>query len=72
MNPGKKITKNQPKRLVFSVNFGGRDGIQTRAYFKTLEISNDIMPALIQLRTQAQGCNCVLTLVKVVTLLLFP
>ena len=29
------------------------------------------MPALIQLRTQAQGCNCVMTFVKVVTLLLF-
>jgi len=29
------------------------------------------MPTLIQLRTQAQECNCVLTLVKVVTLLLF-
>ena len=26
------------------------------------------MPVLIQLRTQAQGCNCVLTLVKVVSL----
>jgi len=61
--------KNELFARFFRINFGGPDGIQTRIYFKTLEISNGIMPALTQLRTQAQGCNCVLTLVKVVTLL---
>jgi len=42
------------------------DGIQPRTYFNTLEINNDFMPALIQLRTQARECNCVLTLVRVI------